>query len=78
MIQDAVIRNLQIMAESSQRISAERQNRHPEIEWFVIAGFRNVLVHDYLGVDLEKVWNIIVADLPGLKHAVKVMMDEMG
>jgi uncharacterized protein with HEPN domain len=35
-------------------------------------------VHDYLGVDLEKVWNIIVADLPGLKHAVKVMMDEMG
>ena len=78
LIQDAVIRNLQTMAESTQRISTSRQNDHPEIEWFKIAGFRNVLVHDYLGVDLDKVWNIIVKDLPGLKSGVAAMLDEMG
>jgi uncharacterized protein with HEPN domain len=78
LIQDAVIRNLQTMAESSQRISAERQNHHPEIKWLEISGFRNVLVHDYLGVDLERVWNIIVTDLPGLKNVVRVMLEEMG
>jgi uncharacterized protein with HEPN domain len=77
LIQDAVIRNLQIMAESSQRISEERKERHPEVDWFRISGFRNVLVHDYLGVDLERVWNIIDADLPGLKSAVSIMLDEM-
>lgn len=78
LIQDAVIRNLQTMAESSQRISEERKGYHPEIEWLVISGFRNVLVHDYLGVDLERVWNIIVTDLPGLKHGVRLMLEEMG
>lgn len=56
LIQDAVIRNLQIMAESSQRVSAEQKQRHSEVDWLKITGFRNVLVHDYLGVDLERVW----------------------
>ena len=77
MIQDAVIRNLQIMAESSQRISEKCKQRHPEVDWFKISGFRNVLVHDYLGVDLERVWNIIVNDLPDLKKAVIAMLGEI-
>jgi uncharacterized protein with HEPN domain len=78
LIQDAVIRNLQTLAESTQRISTNRQDAHPEIEWFKIAGFCNVLVHDYLGVDLDKVWNIVVKDLPGLKNGVSAMLNEMG
>jgi uncharacterized protein with HEPN domain len=78
LIQDAVIRNLQTMAESSQRISDERQARHPEIDWFKISGFRNVLVHDYLGVDLEQTWMIIENDITILKQAIAVMLDEMG
>jgi len=78
LIQDGVIRNLQIMAESSQRISEECKRRHPEIDWLKISGFRNVLVHDYLGVDLERVWNIIGSELPALKRAVATMLDEMG
>lgn len=56
LIQDAVIRRLQIMAESSQKLSADVKLLAPEIDWRALAGFRNILVHDYLGgIDLEQV-----------------------
>ena len=74
LIQDAIIRNLQMMAESTMRISDETQASHPEVEWFKIRGFRNVLVHEYLGVDLERVWNIPENDLSKLKSAVEKMI----
>ena len=48
LVQDAVIRNLQVMAESSQRLSADIKKKYPEIPWKNISGFRNILVHDYL------------------------------
>jgi uncharacterized protein with HEPN domain len=73
-LQDAVIRNLQIMAESTQRLSDEAKERENSIDWFRIAGLRNVLVHDYLGIDIERVWNILEIDLPILKKAVQRMM----
>ena len=53
LIQDGVIRNLQTLAESSQRLSEGLKVLHPAADWKGLAGFRNVLVHDYLGVDLE-------------------------
>ena len=70
LLQDAVIRNLQTMAESTQRLSEETKKRVDEIDWFKISGFRNVLVHDYLGIDIERVWNILEKDLPILKAAI--------
>jgi uncharacterized protein with HEPN domain len=76
LIQDAVVRNLQVMAESSKRISDERKNRHLEVDWQEISGFRNILVHDYLGVDLELVWNIVINELPGLEMAILIMLKE--
>jgi len=78
LIQDAVIRNLQVMAESSQRISEDLQSRYSNVAWFKIAGFRNVLVHDYLGVDLDKVWAIIERDLPPLKSSISLILKELG
>ena len=74
LLQDAVIRNLQTMAESTTRVSEELQDKHPEIDWFKIRGFRNVLVHDYLGVDLGRIWNILANDLPNLKTAIEKML----
>ena len=74
MIQDAVIRNLQVMAESTQRLSGELKAAHPEIQWPGIAGFRNLLVHDYFGVDLRAVWQIVAKDVPELKAAVLQML----
>ena len=54
LIQDAVMRNLQIMAESTQRLSDAIKEAHPEVDWYNISGFRNVLVHGYLCVDLTE------------------------
>jgi uncharacterized protein with HEPN domain len=76
LIQDGVIRNLQVLAESSQHISEKRKLDHPEVDWLALSGFRNVLVHDYLGVDYERVWNIIINDLPSLKSSLTIMLGE--
>jgi len=73
LVQDAVIRNLQIMAESTRRVSDRLKEAQPKIDWHKIAGFRNILVHDYLGVDTERVWNIIENEIPVLKKAVHEM-----
>ena len=63
LVQDAVIRNLQVMAESSQRVSDEQKNTYPDIPWKEISGFRNILVHDYLGVDLDAIWSVLVQEI---------------
>jgi uncharacterized protein with HEPN domain len=76
--QDAVARNLQVLAESSTRLSATLLAQHPGIEWRAIRGFRNVLVHDYLGIDLERVWQIVERDLPPLKVAIGRMLETVG
>lgn len=73
-LQDAVIRNLQTLAESTQRLSDALKDANPEIEWYRIAAFRNVLVHDYLGVDIEKIWEITQRDVPALKSVVSKML----
>lgn len=70
LIQDAVFRNLHIMAESSQRLSDEAKARAPQVPWRAISGFRNIMVHDYLGVDLDVVWQVVAVDLPGLRDGL--------
>jgi len=75
LMQDAIIRNLQLLAESTQRLSDTAKERRSEVDWFKIAGFRNVLVHHYLGIDIERVWNILEKDLPVLKKTIQRMLD---
>jgi uncharacterized protein with HEPN domain len=75
-IQDAVLRNLQTMCESTKRLTVEAKAKHPEVEWRKIAAFRNVLVHEYMGVDLDLVWAIIERDLPSLKQAAESLSGE--
>jgi uncharacterized protein with HEPN domain len=67
LVQDAVLRNLQVLAESTQRLSDDFKTHHPEIEWYKIAGLRNILVHDYLGIDFETVWAVAASKLRELK-----------
>ena len=74
--QDAVLRNLHTLSESTQRLSAELKGCHPEIDWQAIAGFRNVVVHDYLGISLSRIWEIITQQLPELKSAAAEMLSE--
>lgn len=72
--QDAVLRNLQTLAESSQRLSDDLKRRHVDIDWKAISGFRNVVVHDYLGVDIGQIWDIVANDLPPLKEKIRALL----
>ena len=78
MVQDAVVRNLQTLTESSQRLSDEVKATEPQIPWRELAGFRNVIVHGYLGVDLGAVWLVVEQDLPPLSEAVNRMLTQLG
>ncbi len=69
--EDAVVRRVQIMAESMLRLEDDSKKQMLEIPWEAIKNFRNLLVHEYLEVDMEIVWNLIHKDLPILKEAVK-------
>jgi uncharacterized protein with HEPN domain len=74
-VQDAVLRNMQILSESTQRLSPEARQLRPEIPWRNIASFRNRIVHDYFNIDLDIVWGIIQNDLPALRVAVIAILN---
>ncbi len=78
LVQDAVIRNLQTLTESSQRLTGEIKDTEPLVPWRELAGFRNVIVHGYLGVDLGAVWLVVEQDLPLLAEAVSRMTTRLG
>lgn len=67
LIQDGVARNLHLVAESSQRVSAAFKLQHPDVDWRGLSAFRNVMVHDYLAIDLDEVWDIVERDVPFLR-----------
>jgi uncharacterized protein with HEPN domain len=73
--QDAVLRNLQTMAESTQRLSEALKATRPDIDWRGISGLRNILVHDYLGVSLPRVWEIVETFLPQLRTVVNQWLE---
>jgi uncharacterized protein with HEPN domain len=76
-LQDAVLRNLQTMSESTQRLPDSLKATHPEVEWRRIVAFRNLLVHNYLGIDLQRVWEIVERDVFQLKQAVEAMLRDV-
>jgi uncharacterized protein with HEPN domain len=74
LVQDAVIRNLQTLTESSQRLSDAIKASEPQVPWRELAGFRNVIVHGYLGIDVAAVWLVVAQDLPPLAVAIERML----
>ncbi len=73
-IQDAVIRNLEIIGEAAKNVPADFRSKFPKIPWKEISGMRDVLIHQYFGVDLDAVWKVINDDLPALKQKIKEIL----
>ena len=71
---DAVIRQIEIIGEAAKRLSPQVIGRSPDVPWRQVAGMRDVLIHHYMGVDLERVWNVIQLDLPLMRRAVEQLL----
>jgi uncharacterized protein with HEPN domain len=78
LIQDAVLRNLQTMAESVKRLSQSFKEDYPEVEWQEVIGLRNVLVHDYLDIDEVEIWDIVAQDLPPFERHIETILQKLG
>jgi uncharacterized protein with HEPN domain len=74
MVQDAVIRNFEVIGEAAKRLDEAFRASHPEIPWRALAGLRDVLIHQYEGVDQERVWAIVERDLPVLEEAIATLL----
>jgi len=77
MIQDAGLRNLEIVGEAVKGLDADTRNRAPNIPWRRIAGMRDVLIHSYFGVDLEIVWRVVEVEVPLLLEIAFRLLSEL-
>jgi uncharacterized protein with HEPN domain len=68
--QDAVVRQLEVIGEATKRVSKELRSKNPDIPWSDMAGMRDVLIHDYIDVDLGVVWKTASEDIPNLKALI--------
>ena len=77
MMQDACIRQLQVIGESCRNVSPELREKHPEVPWSQIVGLRIIVIHQYFGVDIRVIWEVIQNDLPVFKVQVKRIVEEL-
>ncbi len=75
LIQDAVIRQIEIIGEASKLVSNKIKSKNTKIPWKDIAGMRDKLIHAYFGVDLEAVWETLKKDIPALKKEIKSIIN---
>lgn len=73
LLQDAVIRNIEVIGEASKKVSENFKLKNNQIPWRDMAGMRDKLIHDYLGVDVEIVWKTVAIDIPVLEKLLKVL-----
>jgi uncharacterized protein with HEPN domain len=76
LVQVWILHHIQILGEAAARLSDEFQECHHDIPWYKIIGMRNILVHDYFGIDIEAVWSVVNNDLPVLYNQVKTLLNE--
>ena len=74
---DAVIRNIEIIGEASNRLPDEYKDKTPEIDWHKIRGLRNRIVHDYFGIDHDIIWSVINDYLPNLVIQINILLEKL-
>lgn len=76
-LQDSVIRRIEIIGEAVKNIPIDIKGKYPDIEWRKIAGMRDVLIHEYFGIDLPMAWRVASSDIPELKRKIFVIKKEL-
>jgi uncharacterized protein with HEPN domain len=77
MVQDAVVRNLEIVGEAAKRVTPDLREPAPGVPWREMAGMRDKLVHDYFGVDLDLVWDVVPSELPAARTRIIVLLEDL-
>lgn len=77
MRKDAVLKNLEIIGEATKRLSVGLKEKNSQVVWRKIAGLRDILTHQYFGIDDDTVWEVIIKDLPRLKEDIQEIIREL-
>ena len=75
---DAVMRDLEIIGEAAKHIPPEVRAQHSDVDWRKIAGLRDVVIHEYFGIDLELIWDIVIREVPALRPQLDRVLQEAG
>jgi uncharacterized protein with HEPN domain len=75
---DAVVRNLEIIGEATKNVPEELRSQHPEVAWRRVAGLRDLLIHQYFGIDYEIIWDLVHNKLPLLEDQVRTILEAGG
>ncbi len=76
-LQDAIIRRLEVIGEAVKNLAVSLKTENPEVPWKKIAGMRDILIHEYFGVDLELTWEVVKRELPKLKKQILKIKKEL-